>query len=70
MLDVVTYKISNIENLDITVESNEYLLIKEFSADSATIEGIKIGNGKIIVKKENSTIYEKEISVESIWMEG
>lgn len=70
MLDVVTYKISNIENLDITVESNEYLLIKELSADSVTIEGIKIGNGKIIVKKENSTIYEKEISVESIWMEG
>lgn len=70
LFDIVTYDISNINELSIDVESTDNILIKENIENKVTIEGVKIGKGKLIVKKDNEIIYEKEITVESIWMEG
>lgn len=71
MFDIVNYQISNINNFVISIESeNDNLIIKEIGDDYIIIEGAKIGIGKLVVKKEETVIYEKEISIESIWMEG
>lgn len=71
MFDIITYQISNTNKSNVIIESvNDNIEIQEIIDSSITIKAIRIGIAKLIVKKEDSIIYEKEISVESIWMEG
>lgn len=56
---------------DISIESlNNNFEIVGITDNIITINGVKIGKDKLIVKKDNEIIFEKSINIDSIWLEG
>lgn len=56
---------------DITFESESgNFTIESIEENILVVKGISIGKDKIIAKKNSQVLFEKSISVESIWMEG
>ena len=49
---------------------NNNFSIVSVEEDILKIKGQSIGKDKIIVKRNKETIFEKDIQVESLWMEG
>ena len=55
----------------VTFESqSENFIIESIEENIITIRGCNIGKDKIIAKKDSTILFEKNVNVESIWMEG
>lgn len=55
----------------VTFESQSgNFIIESIEENIITIRGCNIGKDKIIAKKDSSILFEKNVNVESIWMEG
>lgn len=55
----------------VTFESqSDNFIIESVEGNTITIRGCNIGKDKIIAKKDSAILFEKNVNVESIWMEG
>lgn len=61
--------IGDIENVTFESAYNNFI-IESVENNTLIIKGKLIGKDKIVAKKESSILFEKNIKIESIWMEG